>query len=95
MSTGGTPRFPLGRIVATQGAMSAFERTMELPDGYLDRHTSGDWGDLCGSDKALNDAAVMYGTRIFSAYQMGDGTKIWVITEWDRSATTILLPEEY
>lgn len=61
----------------------------------VDRHLSGDWGDLCEDDKALNDEAVCHGDeRILSAYEK-DGRKIWIITESDRSTTTILFPDEY
>lgn len=61
----------------------------------LARHAAGDWGDLCGEDRAANDRAVAVGARILSAYHTPEGVKLWIITEADRSATTILLPEEY
>lgn len=97
------PLFELGQVVATPGAIDALARTDEHAAKYLARHLSGDWGDLGDEDKALNDRSVAnpkdrHGFctgRIFSAYRLSDGTKIWVITEDDRSATTILLPEEY
>jgi len=55
----------------------------------------GDWGDLCDEDKKVNDRAVAEGSRILSAYQAVNSTKFWIITEADRSATTVLLPEDY
>jgi hypothetical protein len=60
----------------------------------LNKHISGDWGDVCAEDKATNDQALKDGDRVLSAYKVGD-VKIWIITEYDRSYTTILLPEEY
>ena len=62
---------------------------------FLSRHVTGDWGTVGDEDKKLNDAAVKDGTRILSAYQTSAGEKLWVITEADRSSTTILLPDEY
>ena len=85
--------FELGRIVITPGA----ERSM-LPDEVhviLSRHAHGDWGTVNDEDKRSNDEALMYGGRLLSAYQSSSNVKIWVITEADRSATTLLLPEEY
>lgn len=89
------PLFPLGRIVATPGALDAFGKTAEEPLIYLRRHVSGDWGDLDAHDKALNERGVNGGDRIFSTYRLKDNTKIYIITEWDRSVTTVLLPSEY
>lgn len=88
-------RFPLGQLVATRGALAAFERTQQTPIAFLSRHATGDWGDLDSEDKALNDHAVDTGGRLLSAYHLTDGTKIWVITEADRDVTSILKPEEY
>jgi hypothetical protein len=87
--------FPLGRLVSTPGALEAIERAGDAPLPYLARHAKGDWGDLTQEDKAENELALEEGLRILSAYRLADGTRIWVITEADRSATTILLPEEY
>ena len=89
------PRFSLGQIVATPGALAAFEEAGQLPMAFLRRHVLGDWGMVCSADAAANDDAVRQGERILSAYMLGTGTKIWIITEADRSATTLLLPEEY
>jgi hypothetical protein len=90
-----TARFSLGSTVATPGAITALARAGETPLPYLVRHSAGDWGELDREDKAENESAVKDGLRILSAYLLADGTRIWVITEADRSATTILLPEEY
>lgn len=93
-------KFELGEIVMTNGIASLMDKSeyelhfeIELA-GCIMRHKSGDWGDLCEEDKQTNDYAVEHGERILSAYELF-GTKIWIITEWDRSVTTILLPEEY
>ena len=87
--------FPLGRIVATPGALRALEVAGEQPAQFLDRHTSGDWGELDQEDKRENEFSLRNGFRILSAYTTHAGEKIWIITEADRSATTLLLPEEY
>jgi len=86
--------FPLGTLCATPGALAVFATSAVRAADLLRRHQSGDWGDLCADDKAANDLAVTDGDRILSAYSIGAG-KLWVITEHDRSVTTILLPEEY
>ena len=75
--------------------MDALERCEETAAEFLHRHVVGDWGDLDGDDRAENELSVQEGFRILSAYHLRDGTKIWIITEADRSSTTILLPEEY
>jgi hypothetical protein len=87
--------FPLGQIVSTSGALEAFQRAGEEPLTYILRHVTGDWGDLDPHDKALNERGVGGGDRLFSSYHLTDGTKVWIITEHDRSATTVLLPDEY
>ena len=93
------PRFTLGRLVATR---AVFERM--TPDGNfadfvrmsLNRHAWGDWGDLSDGDKRENEIAADQGDRILSAYNGPDGSRIWIITEGGRNATTTLLyPEEY
>ena len=89
------PLFRLGQVVGTPGALQAFEETGENPLEFLLRHVTGDYGDLCEEDKAENQLGIEQGFRTFSAYKLNNGTKIWVITESDRSATTILLPQEY
>ena len=85
--------FKHGQIVATTGALILAENGVNLLE-YLERHLSGDWGDLDEGDKAENDFSVKNGFRILSAYNIPSG-KMWVITEADRSVTTFLLPEEY
>jgi hypothetical protein len=87
--------FELGRTVATPGALQALEAAGQQPAQFLDRHASGDWGEVNDEDKRENDFSVREGFRILSAYTTSAGEKIWIITEADRSATTILLPEEY
>ncbi len=89
------PLFPLGQVVITPGARAAFAAAGEQPLPYLQRHVAGDWGDVCAEDRQENELSVEKGFRILSAYKLGDGTKIWLITEADRSATTLLLPSEY
>lgn len=88
-------KFEIGQVVATPGALAALEENSQNPDTFLQRHVNGDWGDLCDEDKKENDFAVEKRLRIFSAYLLQDNTKIWVITEADRSVTTFLLPDEY
>jgi hypothetical protein len=88
-------RLELGRLVATPGALQALEEAGQVPGEFLALHQSGDWGIVCDEDKSLNEEALKQGARILSAYRLINGTKIWVITEWDRSSTTLLLPEEY
>ncbi len=89
--------FDLGRVCATPGALRAIEEAGQTPGDFLQRHLSNDWGELDEQDSRLNDAAASSGEdRILSSYTIGDGTaRVWIITEWDRSATTLLLPEEY
>lgn len=88
-------KFPLGQTVATPGALEAFRKSSETPLPYLLRHAKGDWGKLCDEDKRLNDDAVGNGTRLLSSYHLRSGEVVWVITESDRSVTTVLLPSEY
>jgi hypothetical protein len=89
------PLFKLGQIVTTPGAIEAFSTNNQDPMIFIKRHVTGDWGDMKEEDKKENDFSVGKELRIFSAYHLKDRTKIWVITEADRSATTFLLPEEY
>ena len=89
------PLFNLGQPVATPGALDALAQAEEAPAAYLMRHVTGDWGDLPEEDIQENELSLQQGNRLFSAYHLNTGKKIWVITEWDRSVTTILLPEEY
>ena len=88
------PLFSLGRVVATLGAIALMEAARIDPVQLLQRHQSGDWGDLDAEDQRENDYAVHRWLRIFSAYGQPP-VRLWVITEADRSATTILQPDEY
>jgi hypothetical protein len=81
--------------MATPGALNAFAATGENPINYIVRHMNLDPGALGADDQRQNLRAVREGTRVLSAYELRDGTRIWIITEADRSVTTILLPEEY
>jgi len=89
------PLFDLGQTVATPGAIEALQKSNVSPCSLLARHQSGDWGDLCDEDVAENNYALSHGYRLFSSYQITETIKIWVITEADRSVTTLLLPEDY
>lgn len=89
------PRFKLGRVVATPGALQAIEVSGDLPIVLLSRHLHSDPGALDQEDVAANEQAIECGFRILSAYLLVDGTKLWILTEADRSATTLLLPSEY
>ena len=88
-------RFPMGQIVATPGALQALEEASESPAALLKRHLIGDWGELSDEDRQENERSVSDGCRILSAYTLSTGIRIWIITEADRSATTLLLPPEY
>jgi hypothetical protein len=85
---------PLGRVVATPGALKLLSEAGENPFAYLARHATGDWGELCAFDRCQNQIALQDGCRVLSSYEVPAG-RVWIITEADRSITTILLPEEY
>jgi hypothetical protein len=87
--------FSLGQLVATPAALRALEESQETFWPYITRHLTGDWGELCAEDKRANDFAVKNEERILSAYGLKSSEKIWIISEWDRSYTTILLPGDY
>ena len=89
------PKFPLGRIVATSGALQALQEANQNPFEFLERHQGGDWGELCEEDKRENEFSIRNGFRILSTYRTLHDVKVWVITEADRSVTTLLLPREY
>ena len=89
------PKFTLGSIVATPSALQEIENSGQSPADFLSRHVKGDWGELCEEDRQLNDQALIDGGRVLSTYRTLKNVRIWVITEADRSATTLLLPEEY
>lgn len=86
-------KFPLGQVVATPGVMEATSEKDRI--SALTRHQNGDWGEVCAEDRASNDEALESGFRLLSAYTSANGVKFWIITEYDRSVTTFLLPEEY
>ncbi|MGE3308453.1 MAG: hypothetical protein AB7O66_00670 [Limisphaerales bacterium] len=92
-SCGAEPKFSLGHTVITATAAAV------LPDhevrAALARHVRGDWGNLGAEDWASNDRALVEGTRLLSAYCSQAGIRFWIISEWDRSITTVLLPEDY
>ena len=89
------PTFSLGNIVMTPGAIAALEAAGADPGALLARHAAGDWGDVDREEWESNDAAVRRGDRLLSVYTLATDQKIWAITEWDRSATTLLRPDEY
>ena len=95
------PKFPLGRIYATPGALKLLEGGRQSPHDLLARHVHGDWGLVPWDDAAANEHAIRHGLRILSSYAVGSAESagnrsvIWIITEADRSATTLLLPQEY
>jgi hypothetical protein len=88
-------KFPIGNVLATPEALQALVSAGENPADFVLRHTRGDWGEVDQYDKNENELAVRHGFRLLSAYRLSTGKKIWIITEADRSCTTILLPEEY
>ena len=92
------PRFKTGQVVATPAVLRMLQQIGVSPMSLVARHVFGDWGDLCQEDKEANDLAVVIGDRIFSSFEVGVGlnaTKVWVITEADRSSSVLCLPEEY
>lgn len=94
----GRNKFSLGKVFQSSG-INEFINESPLNELYvfscLYRHVEGDWGDLDIEDKETNENALINGGRLFSSYQSGKQPKIWIITEWDRSTTTILFPSEY
>ena len=89
------PLFAAGQIVATPGALALLEKAQKSPSEFLLRHLRGDWGDLCQDDKAENELSLKHGFRLLSSYPVTDTETLWIITEADRSVTTLLLPVEY
>jgi hypothetical protein len=86
-------KFRLGHLVSTPNALSQLQQEDILK--ALQRHQGGDWGDVDEHDRQANDQALIEGTRLLSVYHAATGTRFWIITEADRSVTTILLPEDY
>ena len=87
--------FSLGQVVATPGALTALQKAGQQPQEFLARHLQGDWGDLCEEDRQENALSLDRSFRLLSRYNTSVGEALYVITEADRSVTTILLPEEY
>ncbi len=90
--------FDLGRVVATPGAIEVLEQQGVSPPDLLQRHESGDWGEVCKADARENNRALKTGERVLSVYEVnpcGVSRRVWVITEADRSSTCLLLPSEY
>ena len=88
-------KFDFGRVVATTTLANYCEKKGFSMLPYLIRHANGDWGGVCKEDWKSNDEALKNGLRLLSEYKLPDGRRIWIITEWDRSATTLLFPEDY
>ena len=89
------PAFDLGQIGATPGALAALKKAGQQPCEFLTRHINRDWGDLDEEDRKENEYSLEHGFRLLSAYKTNAGDRIWIVTEADRSVTTLLLPEEY
>ena len=90
-----TPRFPLGFLTATPGALAALAPHPGELARIVTRHSQCDWGDLCPEDADSNNDALVHGERVLSVYETPAGEKVWVISEADRSCTTVLLPSDY
>lgn len=88
------PLFPMGQIVGTPPALDALDKAGVSAKVYLDRHVCGDWGEVSKADAKQNNQGIKE-DRLMSVYTLSTGVQIWIITEWDRSVTTILLPEDY
>lgn len=88
-------RLTAGRLFATPGALDALRAADVTVDDLLTRHLCGDWGDLSEEDREQNDLALEAGLRVLSSYTLTANVKVWIITEWDRSVTTVLLPDDY
>ena len=88
-----TPQFQLGEIVATAHCHQTISERDRLI--ALNRHASGDWGDICEDDRGLNELSLRDGSRLLSVYKDSKGKTFWIITEADRSVTTLLMPEDY
>ena len=88
-------KFPLGTVVMTQGVRTAFDATGQNPIMFVIKHVRGEWGELDTEDVQENEFSLQHNLRLLSAYTLSDGTRFWIITEADRSVTTLLLPNEY
>ena len=87
------PKFSLGQTVVTRTALAVLS-ALDIA-GALYRHQRGDWGEVGKEDGQANERALKQGERLLSVYRTAAGVKFWIITEWDRSLTTVLLPEDY
>lgn len=87
--------FPLGRVVATPGALVALSAAAVHAASLLAYHTIGDWGDISKNDRQENEKSLNEGHTLISSYRLSGDAKLWIVTEADRSATTLLLPSEY
>ncbi|MFC4160733.1 hypothetical protein [Chitinimonas lacunae] len=91
-----SPRFSTGKLVVTHRIDELVRQGQLNPIPYLCRHLQGDWGDVSDADRRSNDLALQSGEdRLFSSYRVRDDLTLWIITEWDRSVTTVLLPSDY
>jgi hypothetical protein len=88
-------KFSIGKTLATPAALTALEESGQSANLFLDRHVQGDWGEVDAADQQANDDALISGERLLSAYRTLKGQRIWIITEADRTSTTILTPQEY
>lgn len=89
-------RFSMGHLVMTRGIANLIEQGRLDPTSYIARHLKGDWGDLSDHDWSANDRALRSGEdRLFSSYQVAPDLTLYIITEWDRSVTTLMLPSDY
>lgn len=88
-------KFSPGNVVATPGSLAALAEAEQNAMHFLARHLRGDWGDLDPADRLANDHALTHHGQLLSAYTLSTGEHLWIITEWDRSVTTLLLREEY
>ena len=86
-------KFSLGQLVCTRNALDTLDSTSVHE--AINRHVTGDWGDVCDEDRRSNEEGLVHGSRLLSVYYDNRGTKFWIITEANRSATTVLLPEDY
>ncbi len=89
------PAFELGQNVATPGALAALKKAGQQPGEFLTRHVNREWSDLPDDDRKENDYSLEHGFRLLSSYRTNADDRLWIITESDRTVTTILLPEEY
>ena len=88
-------RFGLGLVVATPGALEVLGNLEVSPSELVERHASGDWGDVPSEDARENEYSLKYGLRLLSSYPLPGGKRVWILTEADRSSTCVLLPSEY